>query len=532
MAEVWQAVDVLLGRTVAVKVVHPQLARQEEFVRRFLREARLSARLDHASILPIYDVSFDGSRPFLVTPLLSGGSLGDALSRGKPARRTVLAWLGAVASALDFAHSASVVHRDVKPANVLFDAAGKPFLTDFGIAKCLEDDSGLTTTGAIVGTPAYISPEQVLGEEATPASDQYSLGVLGYRSLAGRLPFEGASTATLLHKTVYEDVPPPSAFDPALARCVDEVFARALAKRPGERFPSCVTLVDALERATSAPRFSVARGEPVSPGPHRSSQAPPDPAPDTRGRPAPDESPKPEVALVRAAGQDDSLILSPITLSAGPTRRRIWLSLALVAGLGGLWAVRRETAAAISMGFRELTFTTRGARLGASAETAPPEETPPAADADRSQGLSVARPGTARASRPVAVPPDARAFSLSVGPATASSFPKADLVSAAGSLILVVEYESPPDMPGDWDGLERVSSMTNLSRGGLTLGPEDRPDWSGYRLAEGRVAGSKISFVVDPSDYHPERVRVGDRVEIRSGKLARIPEFRQAVVVR
>lgn len=250
MAEVFEAVDELLRRRVAVKVVRGPLAESGEFTTRFLREARLAAQLRHPNVVPIYDVGVDRGVLFVVMPVLEGGTLSERAQAGLD-DATSLGWLAALASALDYAHGHGVVHRDVKPQNVLFDDAGALQLSDFGLARSLEETTQLTQTGAVLGTPVYMSPEQVSGSVVGPATDQYALGVLTFRLLTGRLPIEQASAPVVLQKTLFERLPPPSAFRPGLPPAVDAAVARALAKRPGERFPSCSAFVEALARALS-----------------------------------------------------------------------------------------------------------------------------------------------------------------------------------------------------------------------------------------------------------------------------------------
>ncbi len=304
MAEVWEATDELLKRRVAVKIVRGALAESPEFSSRFLREARLAAQLQHSGVVAVFDVGLDREALFVVMPVLSGGSLSERLA-GPVDDTTALSWLRTLASALDYAHGKGVVHRDVKPLNVLFDEAGSPHLSDFGLAKGLDETTQLTQTGMILGTPLYMSPEQAMGTPAGPAADQYSLGIVGYRLLAGRLPFEKEPTPVLLRKTAFEEMPPPSSIRPGLAAGVDAVFARALAKAPEGRFPSCTAFVDALSRAIGARAGSrTARLEPdatkpeavrpllgaspsPAPRPTPERRTPPPPPPSSTPRPAP-----------------------------------------------------------------------------------------------------------------------------------------------------------------------------------------------------------------------------------------------------
>jgi serine/threonine protein kinase len=167
MAEVWRATDTMLARTVAVKVIHASFAQDPHFAERFLREARVVASLEHPNILPVYDFGDEGGIPFLVMPHLPGGTLRDRL-QGVPAPLGVAAsWIRQLADALDAAHAAGVLHRDVKPANVLFGRDDRLFLADFGIAKMVETMTGLTATGVVVGTPVYMAPEQAQGQPAS-----------------------------------------------------------------------------------------------------------------------------------------------------------------------------------------------------------------------------------------------------------------------------------------------------------------------------------------------------------------------------
>jgi len=249
MAEVWRALDLGLERYVAVKVMSPDTVSSDaSFVPRFLREAKLSARLEHPHILPVYDFGQVDELLFIVMPLLPGGTLRDRAHEGV-APVVAMEWLGALASALDYAHGEGVVHRDVKPANVLFDRTGRLFLSDFGLAR-EAGSASLTVAGTVLGTPVYMSPEQVRGEAATPRSDQYALGVLAYYLLAGTPPFEANSVFVVMEKTLRDEPALPSALNPGLHRSVDYVLLKVLEKKPSDRFESCGAFVQALERVS------------------------------------------------------------------------------------------------------------------------------------------------------------------------------------------------------------------------------------------------------------------------------------------
>jgi len=240
MGVVYLAREIALARDVAMKVLPPQMTFGPGAVSRFRREARTAAALEHPSIVPVYRVTPGGRLFWYTMKYLEGRSLGDVL---KEQTRLPLApaitILERVASALDYAHQRHVIHRDVKPGNVMLETHGHVIVTDFGIAK---ETAGGPASEAIVGTPLYMSPEQCQGGTLTGASDQYALGVLAYQMLTGRLPFDGSSIVELLQKHVVE-APPPL---PELPRHVEQAIARALAKNPRDRFPSVTAFVRAL----------------------------------------------------------------------------------------------------------------------------------------------------------------------------------------------------------------------------------------------------------------------------------------------
>lgn len=249
MAVVWEAEDSVLHRTVAVKVILETISESPEFSARFLREARLAASLQHPHIVPVYEFGTEDDVHYLVTPLLTGGHLGSRLREGPVPAAQVVEWVAQLASALDHAHSEGIVHRDVKPSNVLFDGSGRLYLTDFGIARSLSSDTSLTMDGALIGTPAYMAPEQIHGELAGPRSDQYALGIVTFSILTGRLPFEEASTPVLLARRMRERTPAPSTVMPGLPTEIDQVVLRALAEAPENRWETCTQFASALDSA-------------------------------------------------------------------------------------------------------------------------------------------------------------------------------------------------------------------------------------------------------------------------------------------
>ena len=250
MAVVYRALDVRLRRQVAVKVLPPEFAFRDEVRRRFLREAEMAARLSHPNIVPIYSVDERGGLVFFVMALVEGESLAAMLARSpRLAVNDAKRILRDVADALAFAHAHGVIHRDIKPDNILIERdGGRPLVTDFGIARAAEADGHLTVTGVAVGTPAYMSPEQSLGErELDGRSDVYSLGVVGYQMLAGELPFKASNTPAMMMKHVSTIPIPVREKRPDAPAGLATAIDRSLAKRPEDRWPSAGAFRDALD---------------------------------------------------------------------------------------------------------------------------------------------------------------------------------------------------------------------------------------------------------------------------------------------
>ena len=250
MGEIYRATDESLERTVAVKVLAERYAADEEIRKRFTREALAAARLGgEPGTITIYDVGEWEGRPFIVMQYLAGGSLEDVLKQeGRQEPGRALEWLAQAGFALDHAHARGVVHRDVKPANLLLDRDRNVHVADFGIATAAGLDS-LTQTGTVLGTAGYLAPEQAEGRQAAPASDRYALGVVGFELLTGSRPFRDDSVTAEAAAHVHAPVPAASVREPAVPTQVDAVFLRALAKDPAQRFPSSAEFVDALRDA-------------------------------------------------------------------------------------------------------------------------------------------------------------------------------------------------------------------------------------------------------------------------------------------
>ncbi|HEU4629305.1 MAG TPA: serine/threonine-protein kinase [Gemmatimonadaceae bacterium] len=252
MATVYQAVHDRLERPLVVKVLHRQLAREPEMRERFRREAEAAARLVHPHVCAIVDYGETDDVVFLVMPYLAGGSLADRLARERTVPPAASAAIGAqVACALDFAHRRGVVHRDVKPDNILFDEDGHALVTDFGIATA-RFHARLTGTGRAMGTPHYMSPEQAMGKTVDGRSDLYGLGVVLYEMLVGFPPFDAPESYAVSYKQVHEQPVALDVVEPALPLALTDVVMRCLAKAPGDRYARGNELADALLDALAA----------------------------------------------------------------------------------------------------------------------------------------------------------------------------------------------------------------------------------------------------------------------------------------
>jgi serine/threonine protein kinase len=252
MGDVYRATDTVLGRTVAVKLLAERYAGDEDVKRRFKNEALAAARLSGApSTVTIFDVGESQGQAFIVMEFLEGGSLEQRLRTGRPDTGDVLRWLEQTAAALDAGHAAGVIHRDVKPGNLLLDGHGQVHVADFGVASAAGLDS-LTMTGMVLGTSGYLSPEQARGERATAASDRYALGVVAWELLTGHRPFESESPTA--EATAHANAPVPSiSREGGLPRELDSVFQHALAKDPHSRYDSAADFVAALRSALGQP---------------------------------------------------------------------------------------------------------------------------------------------------------------------------------------------------------------------------------------------------------------------------------------
>lgn len=249
MAAVYKGYQRELDRYVAIKVLPPHPGQDISYVDRFRQEARTVARLQHPNITPLYDYGDENGILYLVSPFLEGGTLSDRIHKGPIALSEVETWMRQVGSALDYAHRHGIIHRDVKPDNVLLDREGHAHLTDFGIAKIIEGSANVTATGGLIGTPAYMSPEQGQGLPLDYRTDLYSLGVVVYEMLTGKEPYAADTPMQVVFQHIAAPVPSLGEGVINATPQLEQVMQRALAKEPGQRFQSALEFSDAFSRA-------------------------------------------------------------------------------------------------------------------------------------------------------------------------------------------------------------------------------------------------------------------------------------------
>jgi serine/threonine-protein kinase len=245
MALVFLAEDLALERQVAIKVLPPEMAHDTKLIPRFQQEAKTAAKLDHPNIIPIYRVESEAGLDYFVMKYVSGRSLEQLLEEGPLPIELARRVLREAALALGHAHQRRIVHRDVKPANIMMEGDGRVILTDFGISKAVQGASQLTGTGTIIGTPHYMAPEQAKGLEVDGRADQYALAIVGHQILTGKQPFDG-SAHSILYKHVFEPPPPVLATRPDVPRDMSAALERALSKEPEQRFPTMEEFAAAL----------------------------------------------------------------------------------------------------------------------------------------------------------------------------------------------------------------------------------------------------------------------------------------------
>ena len=260
MSTVYRGLDIRLHRPVALKVMDARYAGDQQFLTRFHREARAIASLKHPGLVAIYDQGNDPRHPFLVMELIEGGTLRELLrERGPMPPHAVVAVLRPVLGGLGVAHQAGLVHRDVKPENVLISHDGEVKLVDFGLVRAIAE-AGVTSTSVILGTAAYLSPEQVLGQATGPRSDVYAAGIMAFELLTGTTPFSGDSAIAVANQRLDRDVPPPSSLIDGVPEEFDAFIAGATARDPDRRFADAAAMgadLDAIAEELALPQFRV-----------------------------------------------------------------------------------------------------------------------------------------------------------------------------------------------------------------------------------------------------------------------------------
>src|ERR1017187_4417138 len=389
MGVVYHAIDPNIGRPVAIKTIHfggnrkpEEIERQRE---RLFREARSAGMLSHPGIVTIYDVEQQGDLAYIAMEYVDGPPLDQLLSASEPlGAERMFSILGQTAVALDYAHSKGIVHRDIKPANIMLSADGTAKIADFGIAKITAAEN-LTMTGSIVGTPHYMSPEQVQGQPVDGRSDQFSLAVIAYEMLTGEKPYTGEHLTTVVYKIVAEEPVPPHHLNPSLSTGIENVLRKALAKKADGRYRNCQDFIESLEKACGATKGwkSMPRGGLLNAATMADVKLPATPAPVPAALPPPRRKGRPE----------------PATAIAEVGRKPGFLTFLLaVLAAAGLLALIGWQAAPWLMPGRQPSDS------GEHRAAAPKEESP----------VPAALPATAPAVAPAAAPVDAKPSPLGV----------------------------------------------------------------------------------------------------------------------
>jgi len=444
MGVVYRALDPAIGRPLAVKTIRLADPLEREGLReRLLREARAAGILSHPGIVAVYDVGQEGDTAYIAMEFVSGVSL-DRMMMGEPPRpATILSVLRQTAAALDYAHSKGIVHRDIKPANLMLGEGGSAKITDFGVAKITTSQQH-TQAGTVVGTPNYMSPEQIQGREVDGRADQFSLAVIAYELLTGEKPFAGDQLTTVLYKIVSEVPPPPHQINPTLSWAAGVVLAKALSKEPADRYPNCTEFVAALEGALATKKDWEAL-------PHGASQNLPTavvtPRPELAlglGKPAEAEAPKPP---------------APAPLPEEARRRLLWGVLwAMLAGLATGTLVFWGARAWLSAEPPQQADTAPAAAPASPARPSPmpapaTQGTPPAQTSPEETGLTTAPvqppPGTEKPAPETAQPPpeEAKPATEAVKPPPEKVKPAEEVKPAAAPSPIEPPAAKPPPAP-------------------------------------------------------------------------------------
>jgi serine/threonine protein kinase/Tol biopolymer transport system component len=254
MATIFRAYQPALDRSVALKAIHPALKGDRVFVDRLKREAAIIAKLNHPNIVTVYDFAESDGIPYVVLQFIEGKTLKDVLSEGRLSTSQILNIVRPVAEALAYAHEHGILHRDVKPSNILIDHEGQVYLTDFGLARLQQSNESTASQDMLIGSPQYLSPEQAKSEDVDVTTDIYSLGVVMYEMFTGRVPFQGDTPYATILAQIGNPPPLPRSIDPKIRPAIEQVLLRALAKDPKQRYASIREMLKALENAAQGPR--------------------------------------------------------------------------------------------------------------------------------------------------------------------------------------------------------------------------------------------------------------------------------------
>ncbi len=456
MASVFEANDPRFGRSVAVKVLPREMLFDPAFRARFDREARTVAMLEHSGIVPVHDYGEQDGQPFIVMRYMPGGSLADRLKNGPLPIRAMAEIFARIGPAIDYAHAQGVVHRDLKPANILFDNAGEAYIADFGIAKISESSATPGLTQGVIGTPAYMSPEQWEGKTVDGRTDLYALGIILYESLAGRLPYVADSLTGFMKAHLFDPVPAILNASPSFAAPLQQIVQRALAKRPDQRYPNAVAMAADLQAIADGRMVAAATqvwpiGMPA-PGvvATPSTPQPPTPSIEVTGPHAivpPDAQPASPINMPPPGGplpnaypaQPSYPLASGPSIGAPPARKsRTGLFIAIgigVAALVGVVCVCASLSGPIMDGIRAAGATSTPVR--ATVVVARPSETPaprPSVTlAPTSVATATARPAATATPARTATPTGTRLASATpTGRATVAATPVAGPMHLAG----------------------------------------------------------------------------------------------------
>jgi serine/threonine protein kinase len=322
MAAVYKAYQPSMERYVAMKVLPRHMAESAEFIARFKREAHLLAQLQHPHILPVFDYDQSEGYAYIVMPFIHSGTLADLLKTRRMSLPEIRRTLTQVGEALGYAHTRGMIHRDVKPSNVLIDESGNCLLTDFGLARMTEASAHLTSSGAVMGTPAYMSPEQGMGAKLDGRSDIYSLGIILYEMVTGQVPYSAETPIAVVFKHIQDPLPSARKLTPDLPDDLERVLLKSLAKSPADRYQSAEDFVQAIQMAIPA-HAPAEKPDPTAPQATRVA-APPTPMPSVASAPQP---PAPPPAAPPRP------IYRPVSLPSMPARKKRGLPW-ILAGIG------------------------------------------------------------------------------------------------------------------------------------------------------------------------------------------------------